>query len=440
MVSAMGDPQIVPHPDVDSLSNAELRDALKDADENLEIIHKLAEGDPDRDPLLESWLVQERRLILAELDRRNGRSSLPLSAPPCLGKAGKPESGENLPLISSLELFQAGEDESIDWLVDDLIPKGTIVLLTAPPGSFKTWLALCLARSIAEGEPFLGRSVEAGQVSYIDKENPKSLVRERLRSIGASSNLKLWPLWADPEPPLLGDFSYPILSASNSLLIFDALRRFHTKNENAPDEMAIVMNHLRQLTKQGSTIIALHHSGKAEGNSYRGSTEILAGVDIAFELVKKKDETRTAGAPIPLSLRCIKHRFIEEPVLSLEFVNDGGKLLFRDTTAEIRGEAAETRREHLRRIQSVIVDLQRGGQPPNQSQLIAALKEKLNIGKNRALADLKFGEDYYWRTTTVDGAKLYQTLSHFPETVGEGKPETSESGWEDLIRESGDPS
>ena len=72
----MSDPQIVPHPDVDSLSNSELRDALCDADEPLEILHKLAEN--DRNPILERWLIQERQLILAEITRRsNGGNSFP---------------------------------------------------------------------------------------------------------------------------------------------------------------------------------------------------------------------------------------------------------------------------------------------------------------------------------------------------------------------------
>lgn len=415
--------EIRPHPETDVMTSDELRAAIAEAEEQMKLARDV------KDDLAESWFICELRSLEAALARRSGYPFL-FSSPLYAGKAGKPESGQNLPLISSCDLFLADQDEPIDWLVDDLIPKGTVVLLTAPPGSFKTWLALALARSIAEGEPFLSRSVEAGQVSYIDKENPKSLVRERLRSIGASSNLRLWPLWADPEPPLLGDFSYPILSASNSLLIFDALRRFHTGNENAPDEMAVVMNHLRHLTKQGATIIALHHSGKAEGNSYRGSTEILAGVDIAFELLKKKDETRAAGAPIPLMLRCIKHRYIEEPVLSLEFANEGGKLAFRDTTAEIRDEAAETRKEHFKRIQSIIANLETAGDPPNQSQLIVALKENLNLGKNRALHDLKFGDGFYWRTSFIDGAKLYHSISPIPETVPGGKPEST---WEDVL-------
>jgi hypothetical protein len=67
---------ITPHPDVERLSNSELQQALKDADERLELFHKLP--DSDRDPILEPWLVQERRLILAELNRRNpGSDSFP---------------------------------------------------------------------------------------------------------------------------------------------------------------------------------------------------------------------------------------------------------------------------------------------------------------------------------------------------------------------------
>jgi hypothetical protein len=67
------EPIITPHPDVESLSNSELRDALADADERLETLHKLPAE--DRDPIIEPWLVQERMIILAELRRRYTYSS-----------------------------------------------------------------------------------------------------------------------------------------------------------------------------------------------------------------------------------------------------------------------------------------------------------------------------------------------------------------------------
>ena len=67
------EPIITPHPEVESLSNVELRDALANADERLELLHKLPPE--DRDPMVEAWLVQERQLILAELRRRYAHAS-----------------------------------------------------------------------------------------------------------------------------------------------------------------------------------------------------------------------------------------------------------------------------------------------------------------------------------------------------------------------------
>jgi hypothetical protein len=60
---------ISPHPDCETMSTSELNAALADADERLRILHELR---TDADPLVETWLVQERRVILAELNRRKG--------------------------------------------------------------------------------------------------------------------------------------------------------------------------------------------------------------------------------------------------------------------------------------------------------------------------------------------------------------------------------
>jgi Protein of unknown function (DUF3987) len=63
---------IRPHPDCERLSKTELIDALADADERLETHHKAG---ADADPFIETWLVQERMVIEAELSRRNAINS-----------------------------------------------------------------------------------------------------------------------------------------------------------------------------------------------------------------------------------------------------------------------------------------------------------------------------------------------------------------------------
>lgn len=380
------------------------------------------------------WLATERKLALAELARCNGQETpFPLSSPLCLGKAGKQESPPELPLISSLDLLPKEGEEPVDWLIEGLIPKGSFVLLTAPPDSYKTFLGLSIGRSVAQGEPFLDRALEAASVTYVDRENPRSVLSNRLKAIGPSPNLTFWPLWADPEPPLLGDRSYSDLAANRSLLVFDSLRRFHLGSENAPEEMAVVMGYLRQLTKSGATVLVLHHAGKAEGSVYRGSTEILAGVDVAFSLEKEKQQTRVLGAPVPLTLRCIKHRYIEEPVLNLEFAVEGERIFFRDVTGEKQEERKEGQRERFEEIRHVIQTLEGEYGKPNQTQVLKALKETLDIGKNAALNLLARGEGNYWRSEAKDGSRRYRTLSPFPEPVGGGKEESPGEGWEQVL-------
>ncbi|MBI2986465.1 MAG: AAA family ATPase [Deltaproteobacteria bacterium] len=418
-----------PHPDYEAFTVREIQQDLERIDNELSFAKEHG-----AETLFIQWLADERDFALGELARRNGQPNpFLLSSPLCQGKAGKQESPSYLPLISSRDLLPKEGEESVDWLVDNLIPKGCVVLLTAPPGSYKTFFALSLGRSVGQGEPFLGRALEAASVTYVDRENPRSVLSSRLKAVGPSPNLTLWPLWAEPEPPLLGDKSYLTLASDRSLLVFDSLRRFHTGSENAPEEMAVVMGYLRELTKPGATVLVLHHTGKAEGSIYRGTTEILAGVDVAFSLEKDKQQTRVLGTPVPLTLRCVKHRFIEEPTLSLEFAVEGERVVFRDVTASRQEEREEDKREKLEEIQEVIQKLEREQGTPNQTQVLRALKNTLNIGKNAALNLLGRGEGSHWRSEPKDGSRRYQTLSPFPETIGRGKEESLGGGWEQVL-------
>lgn len=300
------------------------------------------------------------------------------------------------PLVSVAELEANDSDEPIEWLVEGLIPKGNVVQLCGLPGHLKTWLAMHLGDSIGGGKPFLGRRVEAGHVLYIDRENPKGLLKQRFKLIGCSSEkVHLWPRWADPEPPLVDSAKfnkYTQLAKAFDLLIFDSLRRFHIADENSPQQIAVVMDKFRDLIKYGATVLVLHHAGKAEGSTYRGSTEILANVDVSFSLaVKAKDPKSTC-----LQLKCEKHRWIEEPNLDLEFATDeSGHLTFHDRTTNPEKEA----KEKLGNVWGVMCRLKREkGILPNQSQILQALKDQLGIGKDAALSLLQEGEGKLWRS------------------------------------------
>jgi AAA domain len=93
------------------------------------------------------------------------------------------------------------------------------------------------------------------------------------------------------------------------VLIIDSMIRFHRADENSATQMAPVMATLRELATIGASIIVLHHKSKGETSSYRGSSDIVTGADVALSLVKRDGL---------LELRTIKNRFAAEATVQIK--------------------------------------------------------------------------------------------------------------------------
>jgi archaellum biogenesis ATPase FlaH len=279
--------------------------------------------------------------------------------------------------------------QNIEWVLDGIIPKASITLIAGEPGSYKSWLALCLMRGCVSGGvnndaritsrntraaaldngdatrritgastvthtpsgTFLGRRCRAMDVLYLDRENPLSVVRERMAMLGITSlgvgshvteernvvipspprrardllrppqvetstthshpEARYWGGWLHDSAPGIGDFR--LLQAARErhpLIIFDSLIRFHSADENSATEMAAAMQDLRALANAGATVILLHHRAKSETSRYRGSSDIAGGVDLAISVSRD----RSAGI---IKLDCFKSRFSEEFSMTL---------------------------------------------------------------------------------------------------------------------------
>src|SRR5580704_12875417 len=72
-----------------------------------------------------------------------------------LAPAAKIRSFADVPDLLALEV------EPVSWLVERMIPRAAVTLVAGEPGSYKSWLGLCLGRSVAEGAPFLERACPA---------------------------------------------------------------------------------------------------------------------------------------------------------------------------------------------------------------------------------------------------------------------------------------
>lgn len=189
-----------------------------------------------------------------------------------------------------------------EYLIDQILYKNMLYLLSAYAGVGKTILTLSIAKSLITGEPLWGkfRVNHTGPVIILDEENPKSALKERIYKFGFR---KSWPLYYIhyqgvklDNPEHFKELSEIIADIQPVLVVFDSLIRFHHCEENDSTGMAKVMGKLRDLTQIGDpTIMAIHHDRKGSGDKMervRGSGDIVGAVDVQLCLEAWKDGTR----------------------------------------------------------------------------------------------------------------------------------------------------
>ena len=77
------------------------------------------------------------------------------------------------------------------WLVDGLIPSGTVSLLGGDGGTGKSLLALQLAVAVATGGAWLGLPVTSGRAIYISAEDDHDELHRRLSDITCAEGVTL---------------------------------------------------------------------------------------------------------------------------------------------------------------------------------------------------------------------------------------------------------
>jgi predicted ATP-dependent serine protease len=233
-------------------------------------------------------------------------------------------------------------DASVTWLIDRLIPERAVTLLCGDSGVGKSTFALALAGSIARGKAFLGRATQQRGVLYVDRENPLSVVRERLQRLGIEKTpaLVAWGLWVKPMPegptaPSIVQFA----SVHQPLIVFDSLIGFHPGSEQDASETRRHMQAYIALASAGASVIVLHHTGKADtAKQYRGSSDIKAAVDLAYVLESLSDSDAGIRS---LRLKAFKNRVTLPETLRVDY---------QDGRFSVSDQRLETNREIVERI------------------------------------------------------------------------------------------
>ena len=174
----------------------------------------------------------------------------------------------------------------VSWLVNDWLPDHSITFLISPPESYKTWLLLDLAVSVATGVPFLGgyEVNSKGATLIIQQEDSHEGLTDRLaliseQKLGAVARLN-GDEWEIPQIPDIPVYVHPsrMLRFDNKKVIEELERQIEiirpkvvmidplystTSVDNymaASAEQMMILKTWRD--KYGCSFVVAHHSKK----------------------------------------------------------------------------------------------------------------------------------------------------------------------------------
>lgn len=219
----------------------------------------------------------------------------------------------------------------LEYVIEGLVVDAGLTLLGGKKKTGKSWMALQMAQTVAEGEPFLGRPTTQGSVIYFALEDGPRRLSHRLNSTHAAEDLpiryRLKMISLDGGN--VDDIEKVIEMECPRLVIIDTLAAAKSgkADENAAGPMADITNALRRVAQRCGVAIVLvvHHGKRLTGNvgdDVRGSSASAAAADVILGLYKK-DGKHVLEA---------EGRDIEDASMRLDFDADGswGYLLVGD--------------------------------------------------------------------------------------------------------------
>jgi hypothetical protein len=182
----------------------------------------------------------------------------------------------------------------LEWVVDNLVSRGSLSIFYGEPGSKKTYSLLWLAACAARGAEWLDFTTRACRVLFVDEESGETRLSARLAQVlhGALADdstpiryVSLAGLRLN-DPGDAGQFCALIEQEQAELVIVDSLAAITSGDENSKQEVQPVMTALRSIAEQsGAAIVLIHHSGK--NGIYRGSSAYKASTDLLVHVTSE---------------------------------------------------------------------------------------------------------------------------------------------------------
>lgn len=203
----------------------------------------------------------------------------------------------------------------VTWAVDGLVTLHGFTVMYGAPASGKSFLAIDMALSIANGLAWQNKAVRRGSVLYIAGEGVGGMGK-RVKAWEAwhgkhdTSNLYVLPTavnFRDEADIARLKMTIDSIGEQFTMVVVDTVARaLLGGEENSATDMGLFVAACDQIKAHtGSALLAVHHAGKDSAKGMRGSSSLLGGVDAAMSItnfdgiVTLKVEKQKDAEPIP---------------------------------------------------------------------------------------------------------------------------------------------
>lgn len=206
-------------------------------------------------------------------------------------RAVAPRERKRLRLFTAEDLLALPEPK---WLIEGIIPAGSLAVLFGDSSAGKTFVALDWALSIASGTSWLGHAVRQGPVVYVVAEGGRGLgiryrawIQDRGRPDTSAAGFVTEAInlrdCADVERLRTDVLS--LLDGPPALLVIDTLARCMVGgDENSARDVGEFVAAVDDLRGDRAALV-VHHTGKDRGAA-RGSSALRGAADVMVKVVR----------------------------------------------------------------------------------------------------------------------------------------------------------
>ena len=235
-----------------------------------------------------------------------------------------------------------------EYLIPDLLPSPSVVLIYGAGGDGKSMSAWTLAKHVSSGTPFVVRGslvpIQKGPVLILNGDQPLTQLREQLEEVDypVNTNTKIltdWQLQRYAQfVQLMKDYQ-PKLVIIDSLIGCSGGKAFdENKSDFATPLYWLTRNNGNLFPK--TTILIIHHANKNGG--FRGTSAIRDAVDETWALSKPSEEEAVRVGKFSRLITIEKSRQGRMGTQLLMQMQDDLSFTIADHTPEVESEPTPT--------------------------------------------------------------------------------------------------